>query len=207
MDNRTIYLVRHGKIQLEDEQRRFIGQLDLPLNDEGVRQAQHLQKILNRADIGVAFCSDLRRARQTAEISMAGKNISIIARQGLREINMGEWEGCTFTDIARRFPHEFKARGADIAYYRVPGGESFADCSRRVIADFHAILSSSSGDILISSHAGVNRLLLCHILGMPLANLFRIRQDYGCLNVLQSGHAGFQAKLINFPGAQNDDKN
>ncbi|HWR56758.1 MAG TPA: histidine phosphatase family protein, partial [Negativicutes bacterium] len=73
MDNRTIYLVRHGRIQLEDEQRRFIGQLDLPLNEEGRRQAQFLQKILARADIGAVYCSDLVRSRQTAEIILGAR--------------------------------------------------------------------------------------------------------------------------------------
>ena len=202
MDNRTIYLVRHGRIQLEDEQRRFIGQLDLPLNEEGQRQAHFLQKILARAEISAIYCSDLVRSLQTAKIAMGARDVKIEPRQELREINMGEWEGCTFTDIARRFPQEFKERGADIAYYRVPGGESFADCSRRVIAAFHDIMASSSGNIMIVGHAGVNRLLLCYILGIPYANLFRIVQDYGCLNVLHAGHYGYQAKLINFPAAK-----
>jgi len=187
---------------LEDEQRRFIGQLDLPLNEEGRRQAQFLQKILARADIGAVYCSDLVRSRQTAEIILGARNVKIEPRQELREINMGEWEGCTFADIARRFPQEFKERGADIAYYRVPGGESFADCGRRVIAAFHDIMASSAGNIIIVGHAGVNRLLLCYILGIPFANLFRMVQDYGCLNVLHAGNFGYQAKLINFPAAK-----
>lgn len=201
MDNRTIYLVRHGRIQLEDEQRRFIGQTDLPLNEGGIKQAQYLRNMLSRADITAIYCSDLLRTRQTAEIIAAPKNIDFIPRRGLREIDMGEWEGCTFAEIARRFPHEFKARGADIAYYRVPRGESFADCSRRVLADFHDFLASSSGNIVIVGHAGVNRLLLSHVLGMSLANIFRVRQDYGCLNVLQTSSAGYQVKLMNYPPA------
>ncbi len=186
---------------MEDEQRRFIGQLDLPLNEEGRRQAQFLQKILARADIGAVYCSDLVRSRQTAEIILGARNVKIEPRQELREINMGEWEGCTFADIARRFPQEFKERGADIAYYRVPGGESFADCGRRVIAAFHDIMASSAGNIIIVGHAGVNRLLLCYILGIPFANLFRMVQDYGCLNVLHAGNFGYQAKLIIFLNA------
>lgn len=187
---------------MEDEQRRFIGQLDLPLNEEGRRQAHCLQKILARAEISAIYCSDLARSLQTAKIAMGVRDVKIEPRQELREINMGEWEGCAFADIARRFPQEFKERGADIAYYRVPGGESFADCSRRVIAAFHDIMASSSGNIMIVGHAGVNRLLLCYILGMPFANLFRIVQDYGCLNVIHAGKFGYQAKLMNFPSAK-----
>lgn len=202
MDNRTIYLIRHGRIQLEDEQRRFIGQLDLPLNAEGIKQAQFLQKVLGRADINAVYCSDLMRSRHTAEIARGNRAVSLTPLAQLREISMGEWEGCTFTDIARRFPQQFKERGADIAYYRAPGGESFADCGRRAITAFNDILETTAGNIMIVGHAGVNRLLFCHILGIPLGNLFRIVQDYGCLNVLHAGKFGYQVKLMNFPAAK-----
>ena len=191
-----MYLIRHGKIQLEDDQRRYIGQLDLPLSEEGVRQALGLQKRLDRAVISAAYCSDLSRSRQTAEIIVGNKSI-ITPRSELREISLGTWEGCTFADIARRFPDKFKARGADIGYYRVPGGESFADCARRVIAVFHEMLGTTAGNILIVGHAGVNRALLCHILGMPIINLFRITQDYGCINIIQYTSSGYHLKLVN----------
>ncbi|WP_378954067.1 alpha-ribazole phosphatase [Pelosinus sp. sgz500959] len=198
MENRAIYLIRHGKIKVEDNQRRYIGQLDLPLSEEGVHQAQRLQKILEPMNIGSVFSSDLSRCQETAGIITGNKSITTIVRKELREINMGEWEGCTFADITRRFPDAFKARGADIAYYRVPGGESFADCYKRVITAFHESMTSSTGHILFIGHAGVNRLLLCYILGMPLANLFKIQQDYGCLNVIVCTASSYQVKLVNF---------
>lgn len=193
-----IYLIRHGKIQVEDDQRRYIGQLDLPLTEEGIRQAQNLQKRLARVDFETVYCSDLSRSRQTAEIIVGSKNTPIISRKEIREIDLGEWEGLSFADVARRFPNEFKSRGADIGYYRTPGGESFADCSKRVVIALHEIMQNSRGNILIAGHAGVNRLLLCHILGMPLTNLFRLLQDYGCLNIIQYGSSGYQIKLTNF---------
>jgi len=198
MATRKVYLTRHGRIQLEDDQRRYIGQLDLPLSGEGVRQAEALAKRLSQTGITAVFASDLVRSRQTAEMIAAHGGIAVSLRSDLREISLGEWEGCTFADIIRRFPDEFRARGADIAYYRVPGGESFADCILRVVAAFHDLLGKSTGDIAIVGHAGVNRLLLCHVLGLPLGNLFRIGQDYGCINIIQCSDAGFQLQLANF---------
>jgi len=197
MATRKVYLTRHGRIQLEDDQRRYIGQLDLPLSGEGVRQAEALAKRLSQTGITAVFASDLVRSRQTAEMIAAHGGIAVSLRSDLREISLGEWEGCTFADIIRRFPDEFRARGADIAYYRVPGGESFADCILRVVAAFHDLLGKSTGDIAIVGHAGVNRLLLCHVLGLPLGNLFRIGQDYGCINIIQCSDAGFQLQLAN----------
>lgn len=198
MENRTIYLIRHGKIALEDNQRRYIGQIDLPLSEEGIQQAQRLQKMLEPVNMSMVFSSDLSRSRRTAEILAEGKNIKNVVRKELREIDMGEWEGRTFADIVRRFPDEFKARGADIGYYRVSGGESFADCYKRVITAFHESLNSSFGNVLFVGHAGVNRLLLSYILGMPLANIFKIRQDYGCLNIITYASSSYQVKLVNF---------
>jgi len=198
MGNRTIYLIRHGEIKVADKQRRYIGQLDLPLSEDGLQQAEHLRKNLAPVTMGMVFSSDLSRSRQTGEIITGATTVKHVVRKELREINMGEWEGHTFADITRRFPDAFKARGADIAYYRVAGGESFADCYKRVIMAFHESINSSSGNVLFVGHAGVNRLLLCHILGMPLANLFKIRQDYGCLNVITYANSGYQVELVNF---------
>ena len=200
MENRVIYLIRHGKIQQEDDQRRYIGQIDLPLTEEGVKQARNLHKRFEHAEISAIYCSDLGRSIHTAKTIAGSRDLPIVPRRDLREVSMGEWEGCTFGDIARRFPEEFKARGGDIVSYRVPGGESFADCSLRVVAALEEILASTSGNLVITGHAGVNRLLLCHMLGMPLTNIFRIAQDYGCLNVIQCGSTGYQVKLMNGSG-------
>ena len=200
MENRVIYLIRHGKIQQEDDQRRYIGQIDLPLTEEGVKQARNLHKRFEHAEISAIYCSDLGRSIHTAKTIAGSRDLPIVPRRDLREGSMGEWEGCTFGEIARRFPEEFKARGGDIVSYRVPGGESFADCSLRVVAALEEILASTSGNLVITGHAGVNRLLLCHMLGMPLTNIFRIAQDYGCLNVIQCGSTGYQVKLMNGSG-------
>jgi len=198
MAMRTVYLIRHGTIKMETDQRCYIGQLDVPLNETGFQQASNLQKRFERAAISAVYCSDLLRTRQTAEIIVANRPLELIARQDLREIHLGEWEGCTFSDIAQRFPNEFKARGVDIGYYCVPGGESFANCSSRVVAAFHEIMANSAGNVLIVAHAGVNRLLLCYMLGMPLANLFRISQDYGCLNIVHCNNSVYHVQLVNF---------
>lgn len=198
LENRTIYLIRHGSIQVADDQHRYIGQVDLPLNEIGVDQAQALQQRFEHAVIHSIYCSDLSRSQQTAEIIATHKKTTITVRKDLREINLGEWENCTFAEIMQRFPQQFKARGKDIGYYSIPGGESFAQCSQRVVATFHDIMSTSHGNILIVGHAGVNRLLLCYMLGIPIGNLFRISQDFGCLNIIYCNHSRYCLKLMNF---------
>lgn len=197
MANRMIYLARHGRLQTSDNQRRYVGHSDIPLSEAGILQARHLQKQLDRLEFQTTYCSDLSRSRQTAGIIVGNRRIPIVSRRELREISMGEWEGCTFSDIAHRFPDAFKNRWEDIAHYCVSGGESFADCQRRVLDIFQEIMEVAQGDVLIVAHAGVNRLLLSHVLGLPIANIFRLAQDYGCLNIIQCSRTGYQVKLMN----------
>lgn len=197
MAQKVIYLVRHGRIELQDNQRRYIGQIDLPLNDKGKEQARLLAQRLSQIKIEAVYCSDLSRSVDTAKEIAARHDLFPLARADLREVSLGKWEGLKFAEVASRFPKEFRERGVDIGYFRPPGGESFSDCQTRVVEAFHEILSTSFEKIAIVGHAGVNRLLICHMLGMQLANLFRISQDYACLNIIQADEYGFRLKLLN----------
>ncbi|MHC1759076.1 MAG: alpha-ribazole phosphatase [Negativicutes bacterium] len=196
-NSKIIYLIRHGRIQNEGEQRRYIGQIDVPLDAVGVRQAERMRERLARAGVGEIYCCDLERSRATAEILALNNECPVSVRSDLREIHLGEWEGISFGEVIRRFPGQFEARGKDIAYYQTPGGESFADCSRRVLNVFQEIVADMVEPVVIVGHAGVNRLILCHLLGMPIANLFRIAQDYACINVIQYTGNIAQVKLMN----------
>jgi alpha-ribazole phosphatase len=200
LENRVIFLIRHGKIRQQDDQRRYIGQIDVPLSEEGARQAESLRRRFEHARLGAIYCSDLVRSRETAGIIAGGAGAEVVVRRDLREISMGEWEGRALRDVARDSPEEFRARGADIAGFRTPGGESFADCRERVLPAFRELAASTAGNVLIVGHAGVNRLILCDVLGMPVSNVFRIGQDYACLNIIQGGSTGYQVKLINGRG-------
>ena len=195
--SKWIYLVRHGAIRLPAGGRRFIGQTDLPLSDEGIRQASEMKEALRCADLSAVYCSDLLRCVETAGIIAEPHGIFPAGRPGLREIFLGRWEGLTFDEVSTRYPEEYRARGLDVVNYRPPGGESFKDCAGRVLSAFFDILDAEEGNILIVGHAGVNRILLCQILGVPPARLFEIEQGYGCLNAIRIDESRFDVKLVN----------
>ncbi len=194
---KTIYLLRHGNILQTNCERRYIGQIDLPLSADGVRQAHLLQSEFRGKEISAAFCSDLVRSIDTARIICQGLTANLIIRPDLREISMGEWEGKTFREISQAYPEEYVKRGENIAGYRIPGAESFGECRERVVEAFNEITKKVEGNILIVAHAGVNRLLLGHILGMPVENIFRILQNYGCINVITANEGKYHVSLIN----------
>ena len=100
---------------------------------------------------------------------------------------------------------EFAARGRDMDSYRPPGGESFADCLARAWPLWKSITNTDAEAIAIVAHAGVNRLLLCRLLGMPVQNMFRLGQDYGCVNVVEVERRNIRVRLINGRCANLDD--
>lgn len=181
----TVYLVRHTEPRLPDELRRFVGQTDLPLSPLGLEQARNLVERLKDVDFEAIYSSDLRRCLETAQIiaGPTGRPIQVDPR--LREIHTGLWEMLTPDEARRSYPAEYAERERDIVGYRFPGGESFRDLQRRVIAAFHDIVQTGGKKILVVSHRGANRALLCHLLRRPLDELFGIEQGYGCVNLLE----------------------
>lgn len=97
---------------------------------------------------------------------------------------MGEWDGKTFEEIKARYPEEFIKRGKNLSTYQPPDAESFQDLSNRVLLFFNESLAGKKEKILIVTHAGVIRVILCHLLNLPLKNLFQIKPAYGELFIL-----------------------
>ncbi|MGB6067845.1 MAG: histidine phosphatase family protein [Desulfomonilaceae bacterium] len=195
-----VYLLRHGEIVSRNS---FVGQRDLPLTEEGIRQAYWWNEIFEGVELDKIYCSDLGRTVQTAEI-LSGKPKEMLKfMPEFREIQLGDWEGLAVAEVAQRFPQEWHERGSCLATFRPPGGESFQDLKERVIPVFQRIVDKARGDTMIVSHAGVNRVILCHLLGAPLDNVFRLKQDYGSLNLIEFDGELFQICAVNMrPGVE-----
>ncbi len=183
---RAVLLIRHGMVS-EDAEERFLGAADPPMSLAGEAQIRELAARLRpRVTPDAIYCSDLSRSRRTAELLANGSAIPIRVRPALREIDMGDWQGLSRREVAERRPADYAARGRDIANFRPPGGESFADLAARVLPCWRDLVENVGTQVAaIAGHAGVNRVILCHLLGAPLANLFRIAQHPACLNVVE----------------------
>jgi probable phosphoglycerate mutase len=175
-----IYLMRHGSI-VGHEVVRFVGQSEVELDDAGRAMAERRRQSLAGVEFSRVVSSDLSRSMDTAEI-VSGVEPEIVPE--LREISLGDWQGRTVESVREEMPEAFAARGRDIAGFRPPGGESFEDLAGRAWPAFEKIMNSARLNVLVVAHGGVNRVLLCRMLGMPLNNLFRLGQDYGCLNLI-----------------------
>ncbi len=199
VDGCTFYLVRHGDAR-QDQVKRYIGQLDLSLNAVGRTQIRTLQKTLAEIDFARIYSSDLRRCQETARIIAGPLAKSIRTVPNLREISLGEWEGQPMASIRERFPEEYRRRGREIVDFAPPGGESFRDLQARVVPAFLEIINRANGVMILVAHAGVNRTILCHVLGLPLHELFLVPQDFGCFNIIERRGEQLKVKTINHVG-------
>lgn len=210
----TIYLIRHAEPQLPDDNKRFVGRSDPPLSARGLEQARRLGEQLRPVRFDAVYSSDLQRSWMTAEIIIHGSprlprlseqvdlhrradlpqhaekqrsaSAPLVQQQrALREIDAGSWEWLTFEETQRLYPDEYAEHERDPAGYPFPGGESFHDVRARVVPAFQRIIERGGDtNILVVGHLGVNRVLLCEFLGLPLGELFSIKQSYGHVNVL-----------------------
>lgn len=196
MAERSLYLIRHGEI-VKPNGKVFVGMTDFPLNIMGMVQGRALGEYFKNKNIEAIYCSSLQRSLYTAQIIAWAKNMQPLIAENIKEINLGEWDGKTFSEIADAYPEEFMARGKDIINYKIKGAESFYECSIRVIIELEKILKNTKGDIVIVGHSGVNRIILCHLLKIDLKNLFNFKQDYGCINEIIIDEGGCYLNKLN----------
>lgn len=188
-----LLLLRHGAAEGSAEG-RFFGRTDVDLLPRGEEQmrgaAPRLAPWLNGEGEAAVFSSPLRRARKSALVLCGALGWNppggVGAMEGLSELGLGEWEGETYASLSRKEPERLKAHYADFVRSRPPGGESLLDLARRVRRAVQDLRAAARGrTVLVVAHAGVNRVILCDALGMPLENFFRIEQDFAALNVVE----------------------
>jgi broad specificity phosphatase PhoE len=104
----------------------------------------------------------------------------------------------TFSEIREQYPEEFAAWADNPLAYSPIGGETTLEVRDRVISVISKIAEKHAGEeVAVVAHGGVNRIILCHILGIPLENIFRIEQDYAALNIIEFWEQYPVLKLLN----------
>lgn len=197
-----VYLIRHGETE-DGDTRRYKGHTEVPLSVNGIKQIKRLANYLHHnseqraqkpvpgvvqgnTDVTVIYTSDLCRAVKSAEIIAEPYGLKPIIVEGLRERNFGVWEGMTFDEIKERWPDAFKAWADNPLKFSPMEGESTIEVRDRALKTFNDIVERHKGEMIaIVAHGGINRVILCEMLGMPLENIFRIEQGFGALNVIE----------------------
>jgi alpha-ribazole phosphatase len=182
-----LVLVRHGATENNIEQ-RYTGQLDVPLNALGQRQAWALASALADERFDALLASDLRRARQTAEAIGRQRDRAIELDADLREFDMGEWQGRTYAEIVAASPTALASWQHSPDTAPPPGGETVLavrDRAARVVA--RCLAAYPDGRVLCVTHGGVIGVLLCHLLEIELRQRWRFRRDNAAITELDIG--------------------
>jgi len=192
-----LYLVRHGQVA-DGHTHRYHGNNDIGLSPEGKRQLRQLAEELTSLPFAAVYASNLRRSWEGAACLCQGREIEPRIIPEFQEIHFGVWEGLSFAEIAERYPEELEGRFRDLAGFRIPEGESLNDLRDRVLPRLKEILAGHPGQsVALVAHAGVNRVILCDALDLPLENIFRLDQNYGGLNIIDYFPDFTVVRLIN----------
>jgi phosphoserine phosphatase len=183
-----LLLARHGQ-SVWNEVRRFQGATDVQLSALGRAQAVALGTALGGRPIVAAYVSPMRRARETAEIALAGTEVPLTAVEELRELSLGDWEGCTVDEIRARDGDPYQAWLRAPVDCPPPGGEPLdAVCARVVGAIDRIVAAHRRGeDVLIIAHGGIISTYVCHLVGCSFNALWRFRVDNASLTVVRRG--------------------
>lgn len=146
-----LYLVRHGETDW-NVQRRIQGSTDIPLNDNGRRQAKRTARLLAAGGWDAVFCSPLSRAQETATIITGELGLALpLLLPAVAERRYGAAEGLDFHDVEAQFP----------AGVEVPGRESPTAVVARVLPALTAVALERPGQrIVVVTHGGVIRAML-----------------------------------------------
>jgi len=192
-----LLLVRHGLTEYNST-RRFAGSTDIELSPLGREQVARLRERLADQRIDFVYCSNLRRARVTAEMLIEGRCLTITPCPELREVDYGECEGLTYSQIKERFPTVADGVVAPERGLEFPGGESFAAMVERINQFKERLARHAPNDtVLVVSHSGPLRSLVCSMLGVSQGCWRQLRIDNASLSIIDIYPRGTILSLLN----------
>jgi broad specificity phosphatase PhoE len=182
----TLILVRHGQTAWNEDE-RFRGRTDLPLDETGLQQVEAAAHRIAAEYRPVAvFSSPLRRAMQTAEVIARSAGLSVQSHPGLIDLDYGEFAGLSPVEAETRFPGLYRTWLSAPHVVRFPGGESLSSVRERTTDLVHQVMERYPGQqVVLVSHQAVCRVLLCSLLGVHNGYISRFRVDTASISVFE----------------------
>jgi probable phosphoglycerate mutase len=161
METTRILAIRHGETAWNVDS-RLQGHLDIPLNDVGLRQAEHLASALaTREAVDAIYASDLSRAHATAQAIARAMGNTVSTHLGLRERHFGVFQGRTFDEVEAELPeHAWHWRKRTPDWSPPEGGESLLALRERIVRTVDELAARHAGQqIVLVAHGGVLDIL------------------------------------------------
>jgi broad specificity phosphatase PhoE len=195
----SLLLIRHGQTTWNAE-RRLQGQQDAPLSPQGLSQAEAVAKRLASVSLDAIVTSDLMRACHTAETINRFHCLPLFGRSDLREVNLGQWEGRTVTELEKDASEaDLLAKWrTDSVANRPPGGERLEELQTRVINALEQIVQQHPRDrVAVVSHGGVIKAAVSWVLGLPLDHQRRFEINNTSITKVTFGARGPILEYLN----------
>ena len=198
-----LLLVRHGETEW-NRQKRFQGQIDVPLNNTGHAQARRASEFLANVKIDKAFSSPMLRPKDTAlEILSKHPNIKLELFDELKEISHGRWEGKFEHEIEAEFAGQLDLWQSQPETIQMPEGENLQQVWDRVAIIWQKIVESvpAGETAIVVAHDAVNKAILCLLFDFSPEQFWVFKQGNGGVSVIDypqgaQGHAVLQSGNI-----------
>ena len=163
-----LLLARHA--ETDQTAGHYIGSTDLSISGKGRKQAEILADTLRPYPPLIWFYSPLLRVWQTAEVIGRRSGCGFELLEQLREIDFGSWEGLSFAEICRRDRDLVARWHQDLLSFRFPDGEHNGQFWQRVHEVVRLLTARPEEEVLVVSHGGVIRAMICLLLGLSFEN-------------------------------------
>lgn len=193
-----LILIRHGETYWNEERRVQGGGSDIELNDVGLRQAHKLASFLKNEKIAAIASSPLNRAMTTAEAIASYHQLPVEVANGLREIEVGELEGLSLSDLKTTFSQFLMQWWQGGGSERLPQGESLVEMQQRSWEAIDALLAEHKNEtVVVVSHYFVILAIIFKALDLPLKYLTKFKLDPGGVSILEFGNYGTRLVALN----------
>lgn len=173
-----IYFVRHGETDW-NVKKKIQGTADIPLNQTGINQAKALaqelleKKLQGEFHVVRAYTSPQLRAVKTAEIVAEAMGVDSLLLDGLKEMDLGEWEGSNWDVIKDSYGETYERWSENRRYVHMPGGECYDEVLGRTLESLEIILAEETENVLVVSHSAILMALRCYIAKLPFEEMVR----------------------------------
>jgi phosphoserine phosphatase len=193
-----LLLVRHGETQWNREG-RFQGQIDIPLNDNGRKQASQAGEFLKDVKIDAAVTSSMARPQETAELILTHHpQVTLQTTETLWEISHGLWEGKLESEIEAGYPGLLQQWQTQPETVQMPEGENLDDVWGRAVAGWEAIVTNAQpgSTTLVVAHDAINKAILCYLAGLGPASFWNFKQGNGAVSVIDYNYGATAAPML-----------
>ncbi len=180
----TIYIIRHGETD-SNEKGQYYGRLDIPLNNNGIKQMEALKPSLSLIGFQAVYSSPSSRTLES--LKLCGNHLydQVQIDHRLGELDFGVFEGKTYQEITKLYPEEAKIWAGDWKGFCPPKGESFIAFYNRVAKFFEDLLTKNHENVLIMAHSGVIKAMYCYVLQNNLDLYWHFTCHNGKINIIK----------------------